>query len=132
MAGWFARTAVAFMVLAAAVTARSAAAPPGCTQETLAVRGVPLTLVYCVTGAPHFEGDEIVVPIAASYAAPGGSFGRVRELRFVDGEGASRILENVQLARLGMPGVLHLTLLYAGGEVHVEGALLSPEGITVK
>ena len=72
------------------------------------------------------------MPVSSSFAAPGGTFGRLRELRFVGGEGVSRILENVQLGRLGMPGVLHLTLVFAYGEVRVEGALLSPGGVTIK
>jgi hypothetical protein len=120
------------LAVAAASAARAAAAAPGCSQETLPVRGVPVTIVYCISATPHYEGDEMVVPISATYSAPGGTFGRLRELRFVGGEGAPRILENVQLARLGMPGVLHLTLVYAAGQVLVEGALLTPGGITIK
>lgn len=127
-----ARWLVLLLGFAVATPAHAQAAPAGCSQETLPVRGVPVTIVYCVTGPPHYESDEIVVPISASYTAPGGSFGRQRELRFVSGEGAPRILENVQLARLGMPGVLHLTLVYATGQVLVEGALLTPGGITIK
>ena len=91
-----------------------------------------MTIVYCVVAPARFEGDELVVPVSSSYAAPGGNFGRLREFRFVGGEGVSRILENVQLGRLGMPGVLHLTLVFAAGEVRVEGALLTPGGITIK
>jgi len=132
MAGRVARSIAVLLVLTAGWSARAAAAPPGCTQETLPVRGIPVTIVYCVVAPTRFEGDELVVPISSSYAAPGGAFGRLRELRFVGGEGVSRILENVQLGRLGMPGVLHLTLVFAAGEVRVEGALLTPGGITIK
>lgn len=130
--GAIAGMAVLTLATTAALAGRASGAPNGCTQEVLPVRGVPVTVVYCVTGPPRFEGDEIAVPVSSSYAAPAGAFGRARELRFVGGEGASRILENVPLARLGMPGVLHLTLLYAQGRVWVEGALLTPGGMTIK
>ena len=123
---------LAFAAAVASTTVGALAAPPGCTQETLAVRGVPVTIGYCITAPPRYEGDELVVPVSASFAAPGGAFGRMRELRFIGGEGTSRILENVQLARLGMPGVLHLALVYEGGQVRIEGALLTPGGITIK
>lgn len=132
MAGRVARSIAVLLALVAGWPLRGAAAPPGCTQETLPVRGTPVTVVYCVVAPPRYEGDELIVPVASSYAAPGGTFGRQRELRFVGGEGASRVLENVQLARLGMPGVLHLTLVFAYGEVRVEGALLTPGAITIK
>ena len=136
MTAMVARSVTLLLALAAALavvtTAGALAAPPGCTQETLAVRGVPVTIVYCVTAPPRYEGDELVVPVSSSYTAPGGAFGRIRELRFVSGEGTSRILENVQLARLGMPGVLHLALVFAGGQIQIEGALLTPGGITIK
>ncbi|MEO6836332.1 MAG: hypothetical protein ABI231_10570 [Candidatus Tumulicola sp.] len=125
----------AFLAFAGAATVLScaAAAQARCTQETLNVRGTPVTLGYCVAGPPRANGaDEIVVPVSASYASPGGSFGRQRELHFVAGENASRILESLPLNRLGMTGVLHLTLVFAGGLVRVEGALLTPGGITIK
>ncbi len=132
MAGRIARSIAVLLALVAGWPVRGAAAPPGCTQEILPVLGTPVTVVYCVAAPPRYEGDELIVPVTSSYAAPGGAFGRRRELRFVGGEGVSRVLENVQLARLGMPGVLHLTLVFAYGEVRVEGALLTPGAITIK
>ncbi len=112
---------------------RPAVAAPACTQETLDVRGTPVTIGYCISGAARSAGgDEIVVPTVASYGAPGGSFSRARQLHFVAGEGVSRVIENLELARLGLTGTLHLTLAYSGGLVHVEGALLTPGAITIK
>ncbi len=125
------KIALPLALVAAAATA-PAIAQPRCTQEVLAVRGTPVTLVYCVAGAVHSDGDEVLVPVSVSYSASGGSFSSARELHFVGGEGSSRILESLELSRIGMPGVLHLTLVYGGGVVRVEGALLTPGGITIK
>ncbi|MBV8116425.1 MAG: hypothetical protein JOZ01_00525 [Candidatus Eremiobacteraeota bacterium] len=120
------------LALAAAIPGNVGAAPPRCTQETLPVRGTPVTVAYCITGTIRAEGDEIVVPVIASYASPAASFNVARDLHFVGGEGSSRILQSLELNRIGMSGVLHLTLVYAAGAVRVEGALLTPGGITIK
>jgi len=122
-----------FLVLSLAATLRPAVAAPACTQETLDVRGTPVTIGYCVDGgARSAGGDEILVPTAASYGAPGGSFRRAERLHFVAGEGVSRVIENLDLARLGLRGTLHLTLAYSGGLIRIEGALLTPGAITIK
>lgn len=102
-----------------------------CSRETLTVRGTPVTITYCPS-APAGNGPEVTVPVAATYASPTGSFSRSTSLRFISGEGPARVLENVDLAGLGLTGTLHLTLVYAGGEVHVANALLTPGAIIVK
>ena len=109
-----------------AVTAQS-----HCSRETLRVRGTPVTITYCPS-APGGGGPEVTVPVAATYTSPGGSISRSSTLRFVSGEGPSRVLENVNLAELGLTGTLHLTLVYAGGEVRVEKAMLTPGAIIIK
>lgn len=122
-----------FLGLTLASALQPAAAAPACTQETLVVRGTPVTIGYCVDGAARSAGgDEIVVPTVASYGAPGGSFKSTQQLHFVAGEGVSRVIENLDLGRLGLSGTLHLTLAYSGGLIHVEGALLTPGAITIK
>ncbi|MBV8374631.1 MAG: hypothetical protein JO302_03900 [Candidatus Eremiobacteraeota bacterium] len=126
------RTLMALSTLVA-VWATGMAVAPGCTQETLSVRGTPVTIGYCVSGAPRStDGDELIVPIVASYGAPGGSFSRSSEMHFVAGEGVSRVIESLDLSRLGMTGTLHLTLAYSEGRIRIEGALLTPGAITVK
>jgi hypothetical protein len=127
-----ARRIALLLALAAAATGFAPAAQPRCTQEALTVRGVSVTIAYCVTGAAHSAGDEVIVPVTASYAASSGSVSLTRELHFVGGESSSRVLESLELARIGMSGTLHLTLVYTGGTVRVEGALLTPGGITIK
>jgi hypothetical protein len=76
--------------------------------------------------------QEIVVPVAATFSAPAASFSRTIELHFLAGEGTSRVLENLDLSKLGLTGTLHLTLAYTGGLVRVDGALLTPGAITIK
>ena len=130
----FKRFGVAAALVVAATIPVSAGAQQRCSQETLSVRGTPVTIGYCLTAAIRSgAGEEIRVPVQASYSAPGGSFGRAEELRFISGEGASRVVENLNLTALGLPGqMLHLTLLYSGGIVRIEGALLTPGALTIK
>jgi hypothetical protein len=125
--------AVAALALAATLPF-PASAQQRCSQETLSVRGSPITIGYCISAPPRTgAGEEIGIPVEAAYSAPGGSYAKSEELRFISGESASRVVENLSLAPLGMPGqTLHLTLVYAGGLVRIEGALLTPGAITIK
>jgi hypothetical protein len=124
--------ALTILVAAAAATSLPASAA-SCSQQTLSVQGTPLTIGYCVSGAPRAtDGAEVIVPVTATYSAPGGSIRRALELHFLAGEGVSRVLQSLDLARLGLAGTLHLTLAYSHGLVEVEGALLTPGAITIK
>lgn len=124
--------ALALSIALAAPTAGWASAAQ-CTVEVLTVQGTPLTVSYCITGAPRSTGtQEIVVPVVATYSAPGRSLRFTNELHFLAGEGVSRVLESLDLSKLGLSGTLHLTLTYIQGLVHVEGALLTPGAITIK
>jgi hypothetical protein len=124
--------ALALLIASAALTAGSANAAQ-CTVEVLTVQGTPVTISYCVTAAPRSTGtQEIIVPVLATYSAPGRSLRRSSELHFLAGEGVSRVLESLELSQLGLRGTLHLTLAYIQGLVHVEGALLTPGAITIK
>jgi hypothetical protein len=127
-----ARTLTLFIVVAAG-TARAAASAPACSQETLSVQGAPVTIAYCVTGALRSNGaSEVIVPVTLTYSAAGGTVRRSSELHFLSGEGVSRVIEALDLTRIGLTGMLHLTLDYSHGLVQVEGALLTPGAITVK
>ncbi len=114
-----------------AVVPPAAPAQNHCSRETLTVRGTAVTITYCPS-APTGNGPEVTVPVTEAYSSSGGSFSRSATLRFITGEGPSRVLENVNLAGLGLTGTLHLTLVYAGGEVRVEKAMLTPGAITIK
>jgi len=125
--------AFAIATLFAALATASAPAQPRCSQETLNVRGTPVTIGYCPAGPPRSDvTGEILVPVAETYSSPAGTFTRQRQLHFLPGEGVSHVLDNVKLARLGMTGVLHLTLAYGNGAVWIEGAMLTPGAITIK
>ncbi len=127
------RPTPAILVLWMVLAAPGAIAATPCSQETLSVRGTLVAIGYCVSGTPRSNGsDEVIVPVAASYSAVGGSVRRSIELHFVAGEGTSRVLESLDLAPLGLAGTLHLTLAYSRGIVRVEGALLTPGAITIK
>ncbi|HVA28394.1 MAG TPA: hypothetical protein VNF68_09450 [Candidatus Baltobacteraceae bacterium] len=109
-----------------------ASAQGQCTHETLSVRGIPVTIGYCITGAAAVSGPEVSLPVSSSYAAPGGSFSQASTMKFIQGEGPTRLLQSVDLAPLGITGTLHLTLVYGGGAVRIENALLTPGAITIK
>jgi hypothetical protein len=125
------RALATFILLVGFVAGGALAAT--CTQETLEVQGTPVRISYCVTGPTRATaGQEIIVPVAATFSAPGGSLQRTAELHFLAGESTSRVLENLDLSKLGLAGTLHLTLAYVAGSVRVEGALLTPGAITIK
>jgi hypothetical protein len=124
--------ALPFFIFFAVTTLPALPAPP-CSQETLHVEGAAVTIEYCIRGPLRANGaDEIVVPVTAAYLAPGGALRRSADLHFLSGEAISRVLESVDLTKLGLTGTLHLTLAYSRGIVRVEGALLTPGAITIK
>jgi hypothetical protein len=119
--------------IALAAPAAGLANAPQCTVEVLTVQGTPVTVSYCITGAPRSTGtQEIIVPVVATYSASGRSLRFTNELHFLAGERVSRVLESLDLSKLALRGTLHLTLAYIQGLVHVEGALLTPGAITIK
>ncbi len=122
------------LVLAALLSAAplAASAQEHCSRETLSVRDTPVTISYCLAGVSVTSGAEVSLGVAGSYSAPGGSFSRNSTLRFITGEGPARVLENVDLAQLGLTGTLHLTLVYSGGAIHIENAMLTPGAIIIK
>jgi hypothetical protein len=126
-------TRALFFIVLAASTVSAAPAAPACSQETLTVEGAAVSLAYCVAGPVRANGSqEVIVPVNAVYSAPGGTLRRSNELHFIAGEGVSRVIESLDLTKLGLAGTLHLTLAYARGAVRVEGALLTPGAITIK
>lgn len=97
------------------------------------MEGAQVTIGYCISGALRSNGaEEEIVPVTASYSAPGGTLRRAIELHFIAEQGTSRVLESLDLTRLGLTGTLHLTLAYSHGAVQLEGALLTPGAITIK
>lgn len=104
-----------------------------CTHETLRVRGTPVRAEYCVTAMPAGKpGRDLPVPVSETFSTSRASFSQQATLRFIAGEPASRVIEDVDLGRLRLQGTLHLTLVLRGGAVAVEGAMLTPGAITIK
>lgn len=103
-----------------------------CTREVLNVQGTPLTASICVTQAGPAAGHELPVSVDETYSTPHGSVSRTATLRFIAGEPSSRVLEDVELGRLGLSGTLHLTLLLHAGSVRVDAAMLTPGAVTIK
>ncbi|MDQ2663436.1 MAG: hypothetical protein M3Y18_05300 [Candidatus Eremiobacteraeota bacterium] len=104
-----------------------------CTHEKLLVRGQALQVTYCgghATGTP--AGREMPLAVLETYATSRGSFSQNAALAFISGEDASRVIEDVALDRVGLTGILHLTLVLRGGMVHIESAILTPGAITIK
>jgi hypothetical protein len=126
------RALAIFIGLAVSTVSAALSATP-CTQETVTVEGAPVTIAYCITGSLRSNGaEEVIVPVTATYSAPGGTLRRAIELHFIADEAVSRVLESLDLSKLGLTGTLHLTLAYSGGLVRLEGALLTPGAITIK
>jgi hypothetical protein len=122
-------TALAFSLGSAA----SAQPPDRCTRETLTVRGTPVTAAYCVREVgPATSGRDLPVKVSETYSTPRGSFTQDAVLRFIAGEDASRVIEDVALDRLGLEGTLHLTLVLRGAQVRIDSAMLTPGAITIK
>jgi hypothetical protein len=122
------------MALVVSLGAWASAQPAGhCTRETLMVRGTPVTAAYCVAEMGKADtGRDLPVRVAETFSTPRTSYTQEATFRFIAGEEASRVIEDVALDRLGMEGTLHLTLLLHGGSVHIESAMLTPGAVTIK
>lgn len=122
----------ALLLLVLVLTAGGAAsAAENCSRETVAVRGTPVTIVLCVLAASS-AGNVTTIALDGHYEAKQSSFDQRASIRFITGEGPARALQSVDLSRLGIPGVLHMTLVYSGNAVSMEHALLTPGAITIK
>ncbi|MDQ2991291.1 MAG: hypothetical protein M3R30_00520 [Candidatus Eremiobacteraeota bacterium] len=124
---------LALALTLAAIPLAAPAQSGNCTKEVLPVRGTPVTVTYCVEGTPtKAPGSELLVKVAATYSAPGGSYSNAPVLRFIAAEGPSRVIEDLDLAKVGSRGTLHLTLVYKAGAVSIESALLTPGAVPIK
>jgi hypothetical protein len=128
------RSTIVATALAISLGSPASAQPPSrCTHETLSVRGTPLVAAYCIDdmgSAP--PGRDLPIRVSETYSTSHGSFTQQATLRFISGEQASRVIEDVVLDRLGLDGTLHLTLLLHAGLIHIDSAMLTPGAITIK
>jgi hypothetical protein len=125
-----------FLATALALSLGSAASAQSgdrCTRETLSVRGTPLTAAYCVRSVgPATSGRDLPVQVSETYSTAHSSMSQEATLRFIAGEEASRVIQDVALDRLGLEGTLHLTLVLHGSQVRIDSAMLTPGAITIK
>ena len=127
------RIALALLLLPVLGTGAFAQPAPGCTRETLLVRGTALSVTYCVPAGPAAKrGSEATYAVAETYGSARGSFSQTSDLSFIAGDDPSRVIEDVELARVGLSGTLHLTLVMRKNAIHIESAMLTPGAITIK
>ncbi len=123
------RTFVAALVLVAASAASASAQPAQrCSHETFPVAGQPVTVTVCA-GAPD-SGRSVLVGETFKNAAT--SFAHTTSIEVLPGAAASRTVDDVTLAPLGLQFTLHLTLAYRDAAVSIEHALLLPGAVPLK
>jgi hypothetical protein len=123
------RTFVAVLALLAA-SAGSVLAQPAqrCSSETFSVGGQPVKVTVCA-GAP--DGGKTVA-VTETFKSGSGSFNHSASIEVLPGASASRAVDDVSLAPLGLQFTLHLTLAYREAAVTVEHALLLPGAVPLK
>ncbi len=105
-----------------------------CSHDTLNVDGTAVGVQICATepakAAP--SGKTASLPVTESLSTKDQSFQRTTTLEFLGGDELSRTIDNVPLAKLGIPKTLHLTLGHKPGSLVLEHALLIPGAVTLK
>jgi hypothetical protein len=130
------RCGLAFLLGLGAVAAGTAFADAAdvCSHDTLSVDGTAVAVLICATepAKPVPSGKTASLPVTESLSTKDQSFGRTTTLDFLGGEELSRTIDNVPLAKLGIPKTLHLTLAHKAGSLALEHALLIPGAVTLK
>jgi hypothetical protein len=126
------RTFVPVLALVAAGIA-PALAQPGqpasrCTHDTFPVGGQSIVVTACA-GAPD-SGQTVAV--TETFKGGSGSFNHATSIDVLPGASASRAVDDVVLAPLGLQYTLHLTLAYRDAAVIIEHALLLPGAVPLK
>ncbi|HEY0396523.1 MAG TPA: hypothetical protein VGD01_18745 [Candidatus Elarobacter sp.] len=123
------RTFVAALALFAATLAPALPQPAQrCSRDAFPVGGQTVTITVCA-GAPD-SGKTIAVTETFKNAAT--SFSKTTSIEVLAGAAASRAVDDVSLAPLGLPYTLHLTLAYREAAVSIEHALLLPGAVPLK
>jgi hypothetical protein len=115
-------------------TVSNASAADVCSRDTLTVDGVAVGIAICATepAKPAPAGKTAPLPATETLSANDQSFVRTTILEFLGGDELSRTIDNVSLAKLGIPKSLHLTLAHKPGSLRLEHALLIPGAVTLK
>jgi len=124
------RTFVAVLALFAAASTVPALAQPAqrCTRDAFPVGGQSVAVTVCA-GAPN--GGKTVA-VTETFKNATSTFNHVASIEVLPGASASRAVDDVSLAPLGLNFTLHLTLAYREAAVTIEHALLLPGAVPLK
>ncbi|MDB5027316.1 MAG: hypothetical protein JWO66_1005 [Candidatus Eremiobacteraeota bacterium] len=123
------RSFVAVLALFVASIAPALAQPAQrCAHDTFPVGGQSVAVTVCV-GAP--DGGKTVA-VTETFKNGSGSFNHTTSIELLPGASASRAVNDVSLAPLGLNYTLHLTLAYRDNAVTIEHALLLPGAVPLK
>ena len=123
------RTFAAVLALFAASIAPALAQPAQrCSHETFPVGGQSVAVTVCA-GAP--DGGKTVA-VTETFKNAATSFNHTTSIEVLPGAAASRAVDDVSLAPLGLNYTLHLTLVHREASVAIEHALLLPGAVPLK
>ncbi|HEY2026838.1 MAG TPA: hypothetical protein VGG78_07495 [Gemmatimonadaceae bacterium] len=123
------RTSIAVLALFMASIAPALAQPAQrCSHETFSVGGQAVAVTVCA-GAPN-SGKTVAVTETFKNATT--SFNHNSSIEVLPGAAASRAVDDVSLAPLGLQFTLHITLAYRDAGVIIEHALLLPGAVPLK
>jgi hypothetical protein len=123
------RTFAAVLALFAASIAPALAQPAQrCSHETFPVGGQSVAITVCA-GAP--DGGKTVA-VTETFKNAATSFNHTTSIEVLPGAAASRAVDDVSLAPLGLNYTLHITLVHRDAAVTIEHALLLPGAVPLK
>jgi len=123
------RTFVAVLALFVASIAPALPQPASrCSKDVFPVAGQSVSVTVCA-GAP--DGAKTVA-VTESFKNAKASFDQSTSIEVVPGASASRAVQDVSLAPLGLQYTLHVTLAYREAAVSIEHALLLPGAVPLK
>jgi hypothetical protein len=123
------RTFVAAFALFVASIAPALPQPASrCSRDVFPVAGQPVSVTVCA-GAP--DGGKTVA-VTETFKNAKSSFDQTTSIEVLAGAAASRAVNDVSLAPLGLQYTLHMTLAYRDAGVTIEHALLLPGAVPLK
>lgn len=124
------RTFVAVLALLGAASIAPALGQPAqrCSRDAFPVGGQPVSITVCA-GAP--DGGKTVA-VTETFKTASASFSHTTSIEVLPGAAASRSVDDVSLAPLGLNFTLHLTLAHRETAVTIEHALLLPGAVPLK
>jgi len=129
------RLTVFALVLASSLGAAAAAAPDACSSDTFAIDTSQVTVRICA-GAPAAKAPATprsgAATLLETFSTHDASFSQSTDVEYLPGAEISRTIDDVSLARLGIPKTLHMTIAFKPGSAKLEHALLIPGAVVLK